>query len=73
MYTTAYPNAGLPNEFGAYDESPESMAAMMEEYMKSDLVNMVGGCCGTTPEHIKAIADIAKRYKPREVPELSYT
>lgn len=70
-YTTAYPNAGLPNEFGQYDESPEAMAAVVETFLKEGWVNMVGGCCGTTPEHIKAIADKAKQYAPREVPVLS--
>lgn len=71
VYTTAYPNAGLPNEFGQYDESPEAMANVVEEFMKEGWVNMIGGCCGTTPEHIKAIADKAKNYAPREVPELA--
>lgn len=71
VYTTAYPNAGLPNEFGQYDESPEAMANVVEEFMKEGWVNMIGGCCGTTPEHIKAIADKAKKYAPREVPELA--
>lgn len=71
VYVTAYPNAGLPNEFGQYDESPEAMANVVEEFMKEGWVNMVGGCCGTTPEHIKAIADKAKLYSPREVPVLS--
>jgi 5-methyltetrahydrofolate--homocysteine methyltransferase len=69
-YTTAYPNAGLPNEFGQYDESPEAMAKVVEEFMAQGWVNMVGGCCGTTPAHIKAIADKAANYAPRLVPEL---
>jgi len=69
-YTTAYPNAGLPNEFGQYDESPEAMAKVVELFMKEGWVNMVGGCCGTTPEHIRAIAEKAKLYAPREVPVL---
>lgn len=64
---SAHPNAGLPNEFGAYDESPEMMAAQIEEYLKLNLVNIIGGCCGTTPAHIKAIADIAKKYEPRKI------
>jgi 5-methyltetrahydrofolate--homocysteine methyltransferase len=72
VYVTAYPNAGLPNEFGQYDESPEAMAKVIEEMMKEGKVNMVGGCCGTTPEHIKAIAEKAKLYAPREVPVLAY-
>lgn len=62
---SAHPNAGLPNAFGEYDESPEQMAEQIESYMKRNLVNIVGGCCGTTPAHIKAIANVAKNYKPR--------
>lgn len=62
---SAHPNAGLPNAFGEYEESPEQMAAQIEAYMKRNLVNIVGGCCGTTPEHIRAIAELAKRYAPR--------
>lgn len=62
---SAHPNAGLPNAFGEYDESPEQMAEQIESYMKRNLVNIVGGCCGTTPEHIRAIAEVAKNYKPR--------
>ncbi len=72
IYTTAYPNAGLPNEFGQYDESPEMMAKVVEDMVKNGWVNIIGGCCGTTPAHIKAIADMAKNYSPREVPELNY-
>ncbi|RMF69840.1 MAG: methionine synthase, partial [Calditrichaeota bacterium] len=60
-----YPNAGLPNEFGGYDETPEFMAEQFEDYAGSGFVNLVGGCCGTTPEHIKAIAEVAARHKPR--------
>lgn len=67
FFTSAYPNAGLPNEFGQYDQTPEDMAAQIEEFLKEGLVNIVGGCCGTTPEHIKVIAEIAKKYKPRVV------
>ncbi|WP_062056207.1 homocysteine S-methyltransferase family protein [Aquimarina longa] len=62
---SAHPNAGLPNAFGEYDETPEQMAEQIKEYMDKSLVNIIGGCCGTTPEHIKAIADLAKQYKPR--------
>lgn len=65
---SAHPNAGLPNGFGGYDESPESMAAIIEEYLKEGLLNIVGGCCGTTPAHIEAIARVAAKYSPREVP-----
>ena len=71
VYVTAYPNAGLPNEFGQYDESPEAMARVMEDMMQEGRVNMVGGCCGTTPDHIRAIAETAKRYQPREVPVMA--
>lgn len=62
---SAHPNAGLPNVMGGYDESAEHMAVIIEEYLKGGLLNIVGGCCGTTPEHIRAIAEVAKRYKPR--------
>jgi len=67
FFVSAYPNAGLPNEFGHYDQTPDEMAVQVEEYLKEGLVNIVGGCCGTTPEHIVKIAAIAKKYKPREV------
>jgi 5-methyltetrahydrofolate--homocysteine methyltransferase len=62
---SAHPNAGLPNAFGEYDETPEQMQAFIKEYLDDNLVNIIGGCCGTTPAHIKLIADIAKEYKPR--------
>jgi 5-methyltetrahydrofolate--homocysteine methyltransferase len=62
---SAHPNAGLPNAFGEYDETPEQMAAQIEEYLKKDLINIIGGCCGTTPDHITAIAELVKSYKPR--------
>jgi 5-methyltetrahydrofolate--homocysteine methyltransferase len=71
VYTTAYPNAGLPNEFGQYDESPEAMAKVVEEFMKEGWVNVIGGCCGTTPDHIRAIAETAKHYGPRQLPVLA--
>lgn len=64
---SAHPNAGLPNAFGEYDETPEQMAAQIEEYLKKDLINIIGGCCGTTPDHIRAIAEIVKKYKPRNI------
>ena len=67
---SAHPNAGLPNEFGEYDESPESMAAVIGEFAESGFLNLVGGCCGTTPEHIGAIADIVRGMSPRTVPEV---
>ena len=65
---SAHPNAGLPNAFGEYDETPEQMAEQIKEYVDKNLVNIVGGCCGTTPEHITAIADLVKDYKPRRLP-----
>lgn len=64
---SAHPNAGLPNAFGQYDESPEQMAEQIKEYVEKGLVNIIGGCCGTTPEHIKAIADLVKKYQPRQL------
>jgi 5-methyltetrahydrofolate--homocysteine methyltransferase len=69
---SAYPNAGLPNEFGEYDESPESMGRYVEAFMKEGWLNVVGGCCGTTPEHIRELPRLAANYKPRVVPELVY-
>lgn len=65
LAVSAYPNAGLPNAFGEYDESPEQMAAQIKEYLDKQLINIIGGCCGTTPEHIKAIAHLAAQYSPR--------
>jgi len=62
---SAHPNAGLPNAFGEYDETPEMMANQIKEYLDKNLINIIGGCCGTTPAHIKAIADLVKDYKPR--------
>jgi 5-methyltetrahydrofolate--homocysteine methyltransferase len=66
----AFPNAGLPNEFGLYDESPDYMAELVGEFAKSGLVNIVGGCCGTTPDHIAAIAKAAKGVAPRAIPTI---
>ncbi len=66
----AYPNAGLPNEFGLYDESPEAMAALVAEFADAGLVNVVGGCCGTTPAHIRAIAEAVAGKAPRAIPEV---
>ncbi len=65
-YTSLYPNAGLPNTFGEYDETPEYMAAQFEDFLRHEFVNIIGGCCGTTPEHIRAFADVAARFKPRQ-------
>lgn len=67
FYISAYPNAGLPNAFGQYDESPEFMASQIREYAEKGLVNIIGGCCGTTPPHIKAIAELVKSYEPRKI------
>lgn len=66
---SAHPNAGLPNEFGEYDETPEDMASQIKVFLDEGLLNIVGGCCGTTPEHIQAIAELAAQYSPRQ-PEL---
>ena len=66
---SAHPNAGLPNEFGGYDDTPENMASLMGEFARSGLVNIIGGCCGTTPEHIKAFAEAVEGVVPRVVPE----
>ncbi|MEM8486768.1 MAG: methionine synthase [Bacteroidota bacterium] len=69
--TSLYPNAGLPNAFGGYDETPAFMADQLGAYAEAGFLNMVGGCCGTTPEHIKAIADAVASIKPRKIPEPS--
>ncbi len=66
-FISAHPNAGLPNAFGEYDETPEQMAAQIKEYVEKGLVNIVGGCCGTAPEHIRAIAELTAKYKPRQL------
>jgi 5-methyltetrahydrofolate--homocysteine methyltransferase len=66
--TSAHPNAGMPNQFGVYDESPETMTAVVEGYLREGLVNIIGGCCGTTPDHIAAIAARAARHRPRRIP-----
>ena len=68
-FVSAYPNAGLPNAFGGYDETPEMMAEYIREFAQSGLVNIVGGCCGTTPDHIHAFADAVRGLKPRVAPE----
>ena len=67
FHTSAHPNAGLPNAFGEYDQSPEEMKVLIESYLKEGIINIIGGCCGTNPEHIKLIADIAKNYEPRKI------
>jgi 5-methyltetrahydrofolate--homocysteine methyltransferase len=69
---SAYPNAGLPNQMGHYDQTPEEMAALVKEYIDRGIVNIIGGCCGTTPDHIMAIASVCRNKSPRD-PELSRT
>lgn len=64
---SAYPNAGLPNAFGQYDETPEQMADQVKEYLEKGLINIIGGCCGTTPEHIAALANLSKNFPPRTI------
>ncbi len=70
---SAHPNAGLPNEFGEYDESPEAMAMVIEGFARDGFVNIIGGCCGTTPEHIRAIAAAVAKYPPRVIPDIEPT
>ena len=67
FHVSAHPNAGLPNEFGAYDETPEMMCEQLKKFLDDGLINIIGGCCGTTPDHIQAIAELASNYKPREL------
>ena len=67
FHVSAHPNAGLPNEFGAYDETPEMMCEQLKKFLDDGLINIIGGCCGTTPDHIQAIAELASNYKPREI------
>ncbi|MBE7731686.1 methionine synthase [Devosia faecipullorum] len=69
-FVCAYPNAGLPNEMGAYDETPEQMASQLRAFASDGLLNIVGGCCGSTPDHIRAIAEMAAQYAPRKVPHI---
>lgn len=69
-YTSAYPNAGLPNAMGEYDEHPEDTAHFLEDWAKEGFVNIVGGCCGTTPDHIRHIAEHVKRIQPRQLPKV---
>ena len=69
-YVSAHPNAGLPNEFGEYDETPEAMAKELGDWAQQGFVNIIGGCCGTTPEHIKAIVDAVQKHPPRTIPDI---
>ena len=64
---SAHPNAGLPNEFGKYDDTPRIMVEQIREFLNDGLINIIGGCCGTTPDHIKAISNLAKEYSPRKI------
>ncbi|HTL80225.1 MAG TPA: homocysteine S-methyltransferase family protein, partial [Bacteroidia bacterium] len=68
FYVSCYPNAGLPNQFGEYDQSPEDMGVHVKDFMKSKFINIIGGCCGTTPAHIRKIAEIARGERPRNIP-----
>ncbi|MGB0376219.1 MAG: homocysteine S-methyltransferase family protein [Flavobacteriaceae bacterium] len=70
-FTSAHPNAGLPNAFGAYDQTPAEMKELIETYLKDGLVNIIGGCCGTTPDHIREIAALAKKFNPRQLNPIS--
>jgi 5-methyltetrahydrofolate--homocysteine methyltransferase len=68
-YVSAHPNAGLPNAFGEYDETPEEMAETLHEFATAGLLNLVGGCCGTSPDHIRAIAEAVAGLAPRQLPQ----
>ncbi len=70
FFVSAHPNAGLPNEFGQYDETPQQMADQIKDFLDDGYINIIGGCCGTTPAHITAIANLAKQYEPRRMEEL---
>ena len=72
FFVSAHPNAGLPNEMGEYDQSPEQMAEVIEDFLQHGFVNIIGGCCGTTPAHIKAIASLVSKYKPHQIPEAGH-
>ena len=67
FYTSAHPNAGLPNAFGEYEQTPEQMQQLIISYLEDGIVNIIGGCCGTNPAHIKAIAEVAKKFNPRKI------
>jgi 5-methyltetrahydrofolate--homocysteine methyltransferase len=70
FYVSAYPNAGLPNEFGAYDQGANEMADQVRDFLKEGMLNILGGCCGTTPEHIRALATLAAQFQPRKLEEV---
>ena len=69
-YVSAYPNAGLPNELGEYDQGPDEMANLIRDFLANNMVNLIGGCCGTTPKHIQAMATAASEYAPRSIPTI---
>jgi 5-methyltetrahydrofolate--homocysteine methyltransferase len=71
FYVSAYPNAGLPNEFGAYDQGANEMADQVRSFLKEGMLNILGGCCGTTPDHIRALAQLAAEYSPRQIDQLT--
>ena len=71
FYVSAYPNAGLPNEFGAYDQGANEMADQVRDFLKEGMLNILGGCCGTTPDHIRALEQLAAEYSPRQIDELT--
>ena len=71
VYVSAYPNAGLPNEMGGYDETPHEMACLVEPWAKDGLLNIVGGCCGSTPDHIAHVREHVSKYKPRKLPKIA--
>ena len=72
-FFSVHPNAGLPNEFGEYDESPKEFGSIMGSFMKDGFINVAGGCCGTTPEHIAELVELAKEHEPRVVPDTRKT
>ena len=72
FYISAYPNAGLPNHFGEYDQTAKEMQKLVRNYMEEYVVNIVGGCCGTTPDHIRLLSEIASEFEPRKVVVESY-
>ena len=71
FFVSAYPNAGLPNEFGAYDQGANEMADQVRDFLKEGMLNILGGCCGTTPDHIRALANLAAEYSPRKIDQLT--
>src|SRR5205085_9363516 len=70
IFISCYPNAGLPNALGEYDETPQTMSALLKDFAENNWLNIVGGCCGTTPDHIRAIAETVKNLPPRVPPQI---